>query len=260
MADDEAHRLPVGRDEVLHAALEVGVVEHLRRQVERVVVARVVERIAHRARILLHGSRLILHAASGWHNSSSSCSSSTASSRSASGISETSCGIIESSRSRSGTNCLHIVGHGVDAVQRVEHRAQWTSTAGCCSSAVPSTGSFEGDGRSRRNWRCCPVIRRCRRSCLWSWRPSSAWCPPSASSGSTSISSVSMFVCISSAWTSMLAIRSWLYLRVICLTGALHAEQERDRRVLDRLARWPGDRLHPGDPWHAKDRPWRSCR
>ena len=35
--------------------------------------------------------------------------------------------------------------------------------------------------------------------------------------------------------------------------GALHAEQERNRGVLDRLAVGPGDRLHAGDAGHAED-------
>ncbi len=62
MADDEAHRVAVGRDEVLHATLEVCVVEDLRRQIERVVVPRCVERITHRGRVVLLRRHLILRA------------------------------------------------------------------------------------------------------------------------------------------------------------------------------------------------------
>ena len=43
MGDDEPHRFSVGRDELLEAPLEVGVVEDLRRQIERVVDLGVVE-------------------------------------------------------------------------------------------------------------------------------------------------------------------------------------------------------------------------
>ena len=52
MADDEAHGMAVGGDEVLHALFEFGIVERLRRQVERVVILGGVERLAHGVGVL----------------------------------------------------------------------------------------------------------------------------------------------------------------------------------------------------------------
>lgn len=60
VADDEPHRVPVRREELFQAALEVGIVENLGRQIERVVVARSIKGFAHRRRILLHRGHLIL--------------------------------------------------------------------------------------------------------------------------------------------------------------------------------------------------------
>ena len=47
--------------------------------------------------------------------------------------------------------------------------------------------------------------------------------------------------------------RSCLYFSVHLLGGALHADLERDRGVLDRLTVGPRDRLHAGDARHPED-------
>jgi hypothetical protein len=62
---------------------------------------------------------------------------------------------------------------------------------------------------------------------------------------------VSMVFCKSSACFSMSAERSGVVLLVERLRRALHADLERDRGVLERLAVGPGDRLHPADALDA---------
>ncbi len=158
VGDDEPHRLAVRRDEHLHAALEVRVVEDLRRQVERVVVLRRVERLAHRGRVLLHGLHLVLL---------------------------TLLALVH--RQRDVLHVLHRLDHRRHQRDHLRHqRVQAfhvaasgsgcrrsscrcrrgcrrstgsTSRPGCRSSAVPSRSSCGSAGRSRRNWRCCPAIR-----------------------------------------------------------------------------------------------------
>ncbi len=122
VADDEAHRFAVGREEVLHAALEVFVVEDLRRQIERVVVHRGVERLAHGARSSPASPPSGPACPFAWNTSSASWSSWSSWSAIISGISATICGISESRRSMSGIRLLDVVGHRVDAVEGVEHR------------------------------------------------------------------------------------------------------------------------------------------
>ncbi len=60
MGDDEAGRVPVRRQEHLQTALEVGVVEDFRRDVERVVVLGGVEGLAHGGRVLAHHVHLVI--------------------------------------------------------------------------------------------------------------------------------------------------------------------------------------------------------
>ncbi len=62
MADDEAHGMAVGGDEILHPLLEFGIVEGFRGQVERVVVLGCVECLAHGIRVFLRLVLLILQA------------------------------------------------------------------------------------------------------------------------------------------------------------------------------------------------------
>ena len=148
--------LPSGEMNVLHAALEVGVVEDLRRQVERVVVLRLVEASPIARRVLLQRGHLILHALLGLLH-----------------------------RQHHVLHGLHGLDHRRHQRDQLRHQRVQplhvaapapgcrrsscrcrrgcrrstgsTSTPGCRSSAVPSRSSCAAAGRSRRNSRCCPA-------------------------------------------------------------------------------------------------------
>ena len=172
------------------------------------------------------------------------------SSRSCGGIIAIICGIRESSRSRSGSRAWNVIGHGVDAVERVEDRPERPADRDVVAVRLPveviaqrseevveigyviaQFGDVDGHVVGS-----CPPCCASSRSSAPSTRSSGSSCRWSSASRRPAPACRPSVFC--------------MYERFIVLEGAAHADLSRNRAELQRLTLRTRDRLHPSDAGH----------
>ena len=263
VADDEPHRLAVGRDEVLHAALEVGVVEDLRRQIERVVVLRR-RRTPRPWRSSSPASPPCWSCMPFWVWHTSSASWSSWSSWSAIMLGHQRDQLrhqrVQPLHARAPAAWMSSVMR-VDAVEGVEDRPDRPADRDVEAVRFPVEVVAQRPEEVVEVRRCCRATRRCRRSCPSSCATISCVTSAICCVSADIFSIVSMVVCISSACLSMSAI-TVLVVLLVHLSGVVPCMLIWNGIEVCSIgvALRPGDRLHPRDAGHLEDAPWRSCR